>query len=217
MKKEDVKNHFKQLLQPKGNKQQHKKLNHYFYLLIGAGILIMILSNIGSPFQSDGNHLAAIDSGSEAVDEEAAANPSSGPSSIVEYEKYYESQLKEILAEVIGVSNVSVKVNIASTEKKIHEKNRSNEKQVTEERDQEGGTRTIESHTIDEQVVITREGDNDKPIVIGSEKPKVTGVIVVAQGAEQMAVKQQIIEAVTRFLHVPSHQVSVLPKKIKEE
>ncbi|MFA8438831.1 stage III sporulation protein AG [Pueribacillus sp. YX66] len=217
MKKEEVKNKFKKLFNHPDNKQSNKKLNSYFYLLIGSGIIIMILSNVTSVFQPNDNE-RAVDLGSRAAeDEEVSANQSSSPSSIMEYEKYYESQLKEILSDVIGVSNVSVKVNVASTEKKVHEKNRRNEKQVTEENDQEGGTRTIENHSIDEEVVIVQDGDNDKPITVASEKPKVTGVIVVAQGAERLQVKQQIIEAVTRFLHVPSHQVSVLPKKIKEE
>lgn len=216
MKKEDVKNKLKNLFDNQENKQTNKKLNSYFYILIGAGVIIMILSNVTSTFQPNNNE-PAVDSDSEASEEEVSANRSSSPSTIVEYEKYYESQMKEILSDVIGVTNVSVKVNVASTEKKIHEKNRRNEKQVTEENDQEGGTRTIENHSIDEEVIIVKDGDNDKPVTIASEKPKVTGVIVVAQGAERLQVKQQIIEAVTRFLHVPSHQVSVLPKKIKEE
>lgn len=215
--KKDVKNKLQKLFDNQ-DKKQSKKLTSYFYILIGLGIVIMLMSNLTSTFHPDPDGHPA-DSGTETFEEEeeVSARRSSGPSTIVEYENYYETQIKEILSDVIGVSNVSVKVSVASTERKVHEKDRRDEKQVTEERDQEGGTRTIESHSIDEQVIIINDGDNDKPVVVASEKPKVTGVIVVAQGAESMQVKQQIIEAVTRFLHVPSHQVSVLPKKIKEE
>lgn len=217
MKKEDVKNKFQKLFDNQDNKK-NIKLSSYFYVLIGLGIVIMLMSNLTSTFHPTNDESKA-DSGSDMIeeDEEVLANRNSGPSTIVEYENYYEAQIKEILSDVIGVSNVSVKVNVASTEKKIHEKDRQNEKQVTEENDQEGGKRTIESHSNDEQVIIIKDGDNDRPVIVASEKPKVTGVIIVAQGAERMRVKQQIIEAVTRFLHVPSHQVSVLPKKIKEE
>lgn len=197
-------------LKNRENKPSSKKLQVYIYILICIGIIIMLVSNMTSTFMPDEQERLA---NSEV--EEHAREPH--PNTIAEYEKYYETQLKEILSEVVGVSNVSVKVNIATTEKKIHEKNRRNEKQITEEKDQEGGTRTIENHSIDEQVVIINNGEQDEAVVIGTEKPKVIGVIVVAQGAENLQVKQQIIEAVTRFLHIPSHQVSVLPKKIKED
>lgn len=216
MKKEELKRAFQKLIEPKGEKSK-KSLNIYFYLLLGLGIAIMLLSNMTSTFQTKNEPEMSNTNAEESEEKDAFANRSSNPSTIVEYEEYYERQVRDILADVIGVSNVSVKVNIASTEKKLYEKNRRNEKQVTEENDREGGTRTIENHSMDEETIIVRDGDKDKPVIIGSEKPKVTGVIVVAQGAESMQVKQQIIEAVTRFLHVPSYQVSVLPKKIKED
>lgn len=217
MKKDELITKLKQWFTNEQSKQKNKTtFNAYFYMIIGIGVFIMLLSNLTSTFQENDPNVVSVDTDYETAEEEVAAEPSH-PSSIVEYEKYYETQMKEILSDVIGVSNVSVKVNVASTERKIHEKDRRNEKQVTEERDQEGGTRTIESQSLDEQVIITNDGERDQPVVIASEKPQVTGVIVVAQGAEQLQVKQQIIEAVTRFLHVPSHQVSVLPKKIKED
>lgn len=205
-----MKKQFQNLFKNRENKPSNKKLQVYIYILICLGIIIMLVSNMTSTFVPDEQEQLA---NSDVEENEKYRHPHT----IAEYERYYETQLKEILSEVIGISNVSVKVNITTTEKKIHEKNRRNEKQITEEKDQEGGTRTIENHSIDEQVVIINNGDRDEAVVIGTEKPKVTGVIVVAQGAENLQVKQQIIEAVTRYLHIPSHQVSVLPKKIKED
>ncbi len=205
-----MKKQLQNLFKNRENKPANKKIQVYIYILICLGIIIMLISNMTSTFVPDEQEQLA---NTEAKDNAEEKHPHS----IAEYERYYETQLKEILSEAIGVTNVSVKVNIASTEKKIHEKNRRNEKQITEEKDQEGGTRTIENHSIDEQVVIINNGEEDEAVVIGTEKPKVTGVIVVAEGAENLRVKQQIIEAVTRFLHIPSHQVSVLPKKIKED
>ncbi len=64
----------------------------------------------------------------------------------------------------------------------------------------------------DEQLVIIRNGDKEVPIVIETKKPEIRGVVVVAQGAENIEVKKWIIEAVTRALGVPSHRVAVMPK-----
>ena len=55
----------------------------------------------------------------------------------------------------------------------------------------------------------TKEG----PIISETKKPSVRGVLVVAKGAENIQIKKWIIEAVTRSLDVPSHRVSVMPKK----
>lgn len=148
---------------------------------------------------------------------EAVTRKGSKPNSIVEYEEHYESQIQEILEDAIGLANVSVKVNVSSTEKQVYEKNRRSEKQITDETDREGGKRTIENNSIDEEVIVINNGDKETPLIIGTEKPKVTGVMVVAEGAESMVMKQQIIESVTRFLRISSHQVSVLGKKKKEE
>lgn len=63
------------------------------------------------------------------------------------------------------------------------------------------------------KLVIVRSGDQEKPVVVKTEKPKIRGILVVAKGADNIEVKKWIIEAVTRSLDVPSHRVAVLPKK----
>lgn len=65
--------------------------------------------------------------------------------------------------------------------------------------------------------MITRNGDQDEPLVISKEKPAVAGVLVVAEGVENVQVKAWVVEAVSRVLDVAPHRVSVMPKKMKEE
>jgi stage III sporulation protein AG len=64
---------------------------------------------------------------------------------------------------------------------------------------------------------MSRKGNDEHPIVLETKKPVIRGVLVVAQGAENIHVKQMILEAVTRVLDVPQHKVAVLPKKSKGE
>lgn len=87
------------------------------------------------------------------------------------------------------------------------------QKQSTDETDREGGKRKVEDISTDEKLVIVRSGDQEKPVVVKTEKPKIRGILVVAKGADNIEVKKWIIEAVTRSLDVPSHRVAVLPKK----
>ena len=59
------------------------------------------------------------------------------------------------------------------TEKKEFERNKVTQKQVTEETDQEGGKRAVEDTSVDEQLVIIKDGDKEGPIVTETIKPKV--------------------------------------------
>ena len=122
-------------------------------------------------------------------------------------------QLKTSLDEMLGVKDTRVVVNIDSTEEQVLQKNKTTKNQTTNETDRDGGKRKVQDSSIDEQMVIIRNGDKEVPIVVQTKKPKIRGVLVVAKGAENIQVKKWIVEAVTRALDVPSYRVAVMPKK----
>lgn len=88
---------------------------------------------------------------------------------------------------------------------------------TTEETDKEGGKRSVTDQTSEEQIVMIRNGDQETPVVVQTKKPDIRGVLVVAQGVDNVQIKKTIIDAVTRVLDVPSYRVAVAPKKIKED
>ncbi|WP_057911772.1 stage III sporulation protein AG [Peribacillus muralis] len=130
-----------------------------------------------------------------------------------DYEIYLQNEMKEALESIAGVQDVKVIIYVDASEKKVYERNKVTQKQVTEETDQEGGKRTVEDTSVDEQLVLVKSGEKEGPIISETKKPSVRGVLVVAKGAENIQIKKWIIEAVTRSLDVPSHRVSVMPKK----
>ncbi|MBN6186020.1 stage III sporulation protein AG [Aneurinibacillus sp. BA2021] len=129
-----------------------------------------------------------------------------------EYEKMYEQKLKDVLQTITGVGEVSVMVNLESTEEIVVEKNTNRQTQTTREADK-GATRDVTSESLQEQVVITKDEGGDGPVVMKTVKPKVRGVVVVASGAGNLQVKAWILEAVQKVLAVPSYKISILPKK----
>lgn len=137
---------------------------------------------------------------------------SSGNKSIADYEQEYESQMKSALDEMLGVKDVKVVVTIDSSEAKVYEKDKVTKNQTTVETDKQGGERKVQDASVDEKLVIIRNGDKEVPIVVETKKPEIRGVLVVAHGAENIQIKKSIIEAVTRALGVPSHRVAVVPK-----
>ncbi|KWW11474.1 MULTISPECIES: stage III sporulation protein AG [Bacillaceae] len=130
-----------------------------------------------------------------------------------DYEIYLQNEMKEALESITGVKDVKVVIYVDASEKKVYERNKVTQKQVTQETDQEGGKRTVEDTSVDEQLVLVKSGEKEGPIISETKKPIVRGVLVVAKGAENIQIKKWIVEAVTRSLDVPSHRVSVMPKK----
>ncbi len=205
----------KKLFSSDGKEKQKLTKKHYFIIVLVVGIAFMLMSN----FFSKNNHLlstpvpVATEDDEKMEEVETFGKTSSQPSTMKEYEEHYENQLKEAIETAVGVEDVTIVVNLESTEKKIYEKNTINKKQTTSETDTNGGQREVEDHSIEEQIVIIREGDKEIPLVSETKKPQVRGVLVVAKGADNIQVKKSIIEAVMRVLDVPSHRVSVMAKK----
>lgn len=194
-----------------------KKPGKYQYLLIVLlfGAAIMLISNMFLKEDVSNADLPVFNNESEATEEVPAFGQKKSQQNeiISDYENKYENQLKEALESILGVGEVTVVVNVDATEKKVLEKNRTNQSQSTNETDREGGKRQVEDSSNEEQLVIIRNGEKEVPIVVETKKPEIRGVLVVAKGADNVQVKSWIVEAVTRVLGVPSHRVAVMPKK----
>ncbi len=184
----------------------------YIVIAVGIGVLFMFTENF---FASPEPSKMVLSDKATSESEAAFAQKDSNPSTISEYENHYETQLKEALDEVKGVSNATVIVNLDSTEEKIIEKNRTSTDKYTYESPNEGGSRKIEEQSSEEQVVVIQDDKGQGPIVVSTRKPIVRGVVVVAEGAESAQTKKMIVDAVTRLLDVKSHRVMVLPKNQK--
>lgn len=202
------------LAKEKDGEKKPGKLQYLMIVLL-FGAAIMLISNIFFN-NKPSDEVSVFNAGDEQTEKDQEVFGQSKPQSantIADYEKAYETQIKEALDTIVGVDDVSVVVNVDSTEKKVLEKNTTNQGQITDETDREGGKRVVEDQSKEEQVVIIREGEKEVPIVIETKKPNIRGVLIVAKGADNIQVKTWIVEAVSRVLDVPAHKVSVLPKK----
>lgn len=207
-----------QQLLNKNKDQKDKKPSIYVYVFVIAilGIGLMMVSSFFNSNQTGQTDKVqtVFNSNEESKDTEAFGQKKSEDFKTTrEYEVYLQNEMKEALEMITGVEDVKVVIYVDATEKKEFERNKVTQRQVTEEADQEGGKRVVEDTSVDEQLVIIKDGDKEGPIVTQTIKPKVSGVLVVAKGADNIQVKKWIIEAVTRGLDVASHRVSVMPKK----
>jgi stage III sporulation protein AG len=188
-----------------------KKMGARQWLLVAValGVTLMLF---GSFAGTDQPQTGAPSSPVSSEEKAAFAEKKQESYTMEEYEEMYEKKLKEVLQTINGVGEVSVMVNLDSTEEVVVEKNKNQQTQTTREADK-GATRDISSESTQEQVVMTKDGSNERPVVMKTVKPKVRGVVVVATGAGNLQVKAWILEAVQKVLAVPSYKISILPKK----
>ncbi len=127
-----------------------------------------------------------------------------------DYATNMEQKLTNMLVKMEGVGSVSVMVTIEANEEKILAGNTSAHTEKTEEKDQAGGTRTTDSVQQTNDVVMQ---NGNTPYVVKEYAPQIRGVLVLAEGASDSNVKNQITEAVSKVLNVPVHKISVEKKK----
>lgn len=188
-----------------------KKLN-FLIILAAAGIFLIVLANT---FAGSGSTSTdRLNTGQPAVHVEPPTLKNTS-SEITKLEDTLAERLEEVLAQVNGVGQVQVTVNMASTTQKDFAVNTTTNNKNTQERDPKGGNRAITETEENGQMVMARgnQGGGEVPVVIKEIKPEVKGVIVVAEGADDMLVKADLMKAVQVYLDLPLYKVIVLPKE----
>ncbi|KXG76797.1 stage III sporulation protein AG [Thermotalea metallivorans] len=129
------------------------------------------------------------------------------------YQDSVEQQLKHILSQIRGVGEVEVMITYESTSEVVPAINTTRSSQLTEEKDAQGGTRTTKQEDQSESIITSSNGTAGQVIVLKEIKPQIRGVVVVAEGAGDIAVKTELIEAVKTIFQIPAHKVMVYEKK----
>lgn len=135
------------------------------------------------------------------------------PADFQDIEETIEVRIKDILEKIVGVGVVDVLVTVDSTEEMIFDRNTKDAQQITDETDANGAKRHITDVTRSGDIVFYEVSGNQTPIQIKKVKPKIRGVLIVANGAENVVVKKLIKEAVERGLSVAAHRISIVPRK----
>ena len=127
------------------------------------------------------------------------------------YEELLEKRLTEMLASVEGVGKTKVMITLKATGEKVVLMERPYERNETSEIDSEGGSRDIREWSQSDTAVYIEESDGSRvPYVVQESKPEIEGVIVIAQGGDNIYTIKEIMEAVSALFDVPSHKIKVM-------
>ena len=125
------------------------------------------------------------------------------------YETELEERLETILSTLRGVSQVSVMITLEDEGEIYYARNESadikntTDGMVQEDNRQSDGTLALKNDA----------GGGQSPVKLKMAKPRISGVLVTAKGAENISVQMNVMNAVRAVLDVPAHKVQVLEKE----
>lgn len=123
-------------------------------------------------------------------------------------EKSLEEKIAANLESIQGVGKTKVMVTYNAGLWKEYARNESTTKRTSKETDKEGGTRQTEEVTETNTLVLA---GNAGPVLLVEQRPEVAGVLVIAQGANNPKIKEQIFESVKTLLGIQPSKISVAP------
>ena len=187
----------KQLTSKTDEGNNKKKIENLVFLLI---ILIVVLVAINFIWNDKKENVKTTDNNKKlAIQEETKKDSDSD----------LKEQLEDILQNINGVGKVKVLITYSQTSQVLPLYNEDTSKKDTEEKDKTGGTRIVTETDTKKDVIFQETNGNKMPITQSVISPKVEGAIVTAQGANNMAGKTDIIQAVEAVTGLSSHKIQV--------
>jgi len=211
-----------------------KKEDYIVLVLIGVLLLIISLptdreknakGNIsisGEENGQEGGKAAKIESGTEEnteKTEEKTEEKTGGLNKntcydIDSYVENLEKRVEEMLSGMAGAGKVQVMITVSDTGTEILEKDTEINAADLEETDDAGGRRKNTESGQREEAVYFRDAEgNEIPYVVQRKLPEVTGVVVIAEGAGNETVKENIIGAVGVLFNLNEHRIKVIRMK----
>lgn len=174
-------------------------------LMFLAGVLLLVISGYFAS-REDGDNRGEGQAHDHASAAYAASNLTAPPISLA---AYLAKGLEDILSLVAGAGEVRVMLTIGNTSRIFAQNSQSISSKTTEE-DSEGGVRYVESANSSFTYVMIRQNDGSEvPLLLTEIAPSIEGVIIVAQGGGDVAVRAALSHAVQALLGVAAHRVQV--------
>ena len=150
-----------------------------------------------------------------------ASRPAADPVAVVdetelftmkEQSEHLEEKLSALIAEIEGVGRVRVMITLENSGETIYVQE---EKRVVDRQAGESGA-FIQKESSELKYVMIENGSGRRQALVETQRePKIQGVVVVCEGANDVNVQLRVTNVVTTALHIPSTRVCV--EKIRSD
>lgn len=193
----------KDLIVDNNGKDSKKKIENLVVFII---ILIITIIAINTIWKGDGKETKTIVDSNKQL---AVTNSIDSNNSNFSKEDELKINLENILSKMNGVGKVNVLVTYSESSQIVAMYNENTKETSTEEKDETGGTRIIKESDTQKDVIYQEENGEKKPITQKTVMPKIEGAIITAQGANDIDVKTNIIQAVEAVTGLATHKIQV--------
>lgn len=185
------------------NLLQNKKV---FNLVCLSLVIAFILLTINIITSGNDKSLETFTNQEENVEQKTNNNEADKE---ITYEDAEKQKLIEILSKIKGVGKVDVSMYFATSEVRVPAEQSNTQVSTTEETDSNGGTRVNNSQTDSSTIVMQSESGQSNPVILQVNKPEITGIIVIAEGAGNEQIKYDIQTAVSKLYNLSVANVNV--------
>ena len=135
-----------------------------------------------------------------------------------DYVREWEEKLEKSLLFIEGAGQVKVLITLQESEQRVLARDGTESISETTEEDAAGGSRRVTENRIEKKTIYTvDERGQDVPYVIKTITPSVKGVVVIAQGADQPEVRQNIIEAIQVLFDIDMNKITIVKMKTNNQ
>lgn len=199
-----LKEKFQQLINKTGGNSKRKLENLVVFLIILVITCIAINHIWGNDTKKQSQNV--VDSEKVLAKQEEVKMESENKNDM-------EEELENILSNINGVGNVKVLLTYSQTSTIVPMYDEDLVESNIEETDTEGGVRKT-TETNSKKSIIYKESSGEKePITQSVITPKVEGAIITAQGANNIDVKTNIVQAVEAVTGLATHKIQVFEMK----
>jgi stage III sporulation protein AG len=170
-------------------------------LVLGVGLLLLVFSGSWLTPRSD----PPASQPAPGVKEQPAADDDLTP-----LEQELEDRLTTILGSVDGAGNVQVTLTFQSGITNVYAKN-INKQDQTQSGGGNGATNQVNEQ--DDLALTQSSSGSNTPVLVQELSPEIAGVLVLADGATNPGVREELVKAVETVLDIPAYRVMVLPKE----
>lgn len=147
--------------------------------------------------------------------EAVAVTESDGKSESEEYTQTLEKKLEDMLSKLEGIKKVQVMITLKTSAEKVTLKDNPYSQETTTQKDQNSES-TSHQMTGEETTVLVETEEGSQPYVVKEKEPQVEGVLILVEGLENTALKNEISEAAEALFGVPLHKIKVMKMKVEE-
>lgn len=172
------------------------------YILLGALAFVgIIFLAIGSG--SNGNDTVTMP---QAISEQMPGSSVAQNDTIAMMER----KLAHTLSQIRGAGNVSVQITVKSSGRKEYAVDTQHTNRTTKEENADTSKYTTD---VQEQRTVVQQNHSgtQEALLVEETTPEIIGVLIVADGACDAIVQEQLLHAVAALLQIPLYQIAVLP------